>query len=107
MFPQVSVQVGLLSETSLTQVTLVGLLFVVDVSHVSLEVGGDGEGSLTELAFVGLLARVGSEVSSEICRSWECFAAVLAAVSFFVLFPNPSPAGPSGPQHGLQCFLYW
>ena len=60
MFPQVSVQIGLLSETSLTQVTLVGLLFVVDVSHVSLEVGGDGEAALTILALVRLLPCVGS-----------------------------------------------
>lgn len=106
MFPQMSVQIGLLSKTSFTQVTFVGLLFVVDVSHVSLKVWRYGEGSLTELAFVWLFAGVGSEVPGEVGRSRECLATVLAAVPLLVGFPNSSPARARSAQHCLQCFLY-
>lgn len=44
---EVTVQVGLLPEAAVTQVTLEGLLLVVDVTHMPLEVGGDAERTVT------------------------------------------------------------
>ena len=46
---EMAVQVGLLAKATVAQVTLEGLLLVVDVAHVSLEVGGDAEGAVTVL----------------------------------------------------------
>lgn len=43
---QVAVEVGLLTEAAVAQVTLEGLLLVVDVANVTLEVGGDAEGAV-------------------------------------------------------------
>lgn len=47
MFLQVAVQVSLLAKTAVTQVTLEGLLLVMDVADVSLQVGGDAKGAVT------------------------------------------------------------
>ena len=47
MFLQVAVQVSLLAKTAATQVTLEGLLLVMDVADVSLQVGGDAKGAVT------------------------------------------------------------
>lgn len=44
---QVTVQVGLLAEAAVAQVTLEGLLLVMDVTHVPLEVGGNTERAIT------------------------------------------------------------
>lgn len=45
-----SVKVGLLTKTPVTQVTLEWLLFIVDVTHMSLQVRGYAEGSVTVFA---------------------------------------------------------
>ena len=60
MLFQVPVQVGLLSEASVAERTLEGLLLVVDVPDVPLQVGGDGEGALAVLTLVRLLTCVRS-----------------------------------------------
>ena len=44
---QVAVQVGLLAKAAVAQVTLKGLLLVMDVAHVPLEVGGNTERAIT------------------------------------------------------------
>lgn len=46
MLFQVSVEVGLLTEAAVTQVTLERFLFVVNVANVTLQVGGDAEGTV-------------------------------------------------------------
>lgn len=46
MLLEVTVQVGLLTETSITQVALEGFFLVVDVANVTLQVGGDAEGAV-------------------------------------------------------------
>jgi hypothetical protein len=46
---EVTVQVGLLAEAAVTQVTLEGLLLVVDVADVALQVGGDAERAVAVL----------------------------------------------------------
>lgn len=46
MLLEVTVQVGLLTEATITQVALEGLFLVVDVANVSLQVGGDAEGAV-------------------------------------------------------------
>lgn len=43
MFFEVSVQVGLLAKTAVTEVAFKRLLFVVNVADVPLQVGGDAE----------------------------------------------------------------
>jgi len=53
----------------------------VDVPDMPLQIGGDGEGSFTVLALVRLLTRVGSQVTSQVCRTGKYFAAVFAAVT--------------------------
>ena len=60
MFSQMSVQIGLLAKTALTEMTFVRFLFVVNVSDMALQVGRDGEGALAELALVRLLPSVGA-----------------------------------------------
>ena len=47
MLLEVAVQVGLLAEAAVAQVTLEGLLLVMDVAHMSLQVGRDAEGPVT------------------------------------------------------------
>ena len=49
MLLEVAVQVGLLAEAAVTQVTLEGLLLVVDVADVALQVGRDAEGAVAVL----------------------------------------------------------
>lgn len=46
---EVTVQVGLLPEAAVTQVTLEGLLLVVDVADVALQIGGDAERAVAVL----------------------------------------------------------
>lgn len=46
---EVTVQVGLLAEAAVAQVTLEGLLLVVDVADVALQVGGDAERAVAVL----------------------------------------------------------
>lgn len=46
MLLEVTVQVGLLTEATIAQVALEGLLLVVDVADVTLQVGGDAEGAV-------------------------------------------------------------
>lgn len=46
MLFEVAVQVGLLSEAAVAQVTFERLFFVVDVANMTLQVGGDTEGSV-------------------------------------------------------------
>lgn len=46
---EVTVQVGLLAEAAVTQVTLEGLLLVVDVADVALQIGGDAERAVAVL----------------------------------------------------------
>ena len=46
MLFEVTVQVGLLTETAVAQVALEGLLLVVNVANVTLQVGGDAEGAI-------------------------------------------------------------
>lgn len=43
---EMAVEVGLLTEAAVAQVTLEGLLLVVDVAHVTLKVGRDAEGAI-------------------------------------------------------------
>lgn len=45
-----SVKIGLLTKTPVTQVTLERLLFIVDVTHMSLQVRGYAKGSVTVFA---------------------------------------------------------
>lgn len=45
-----SVKIGLLTKTPVTQVTLEWLLFIVDVTHMSLQVRGYAKGSVTVFA---------------------------------------------------------
>ena len=78
----------MLTEASLTQVTFIRLLLVVDIPHMPLQVGRDREGSFTKLALVRLFARVGAQVSRQVGRSWKSFAAILAAVSLLVGFAD-------------------
>jgi len=98
VFPQVSVEVGLLTKASLAQVTLVRLLLVVDVPHVALKVGGDGEAALTELALVWLLACVRPQVSGQVGRAGEGLATVLAAVALLGRLAQ----GGGGGKHCLE-----
>lgn len=46
---EVTVQVGLLAEAAVAQVTLEGLLLVVDVADVALQIGGDAERAVAVL----------------------------------------------------------
>lgn len=46
MLLEVTVQVGLLTEATITQVALEGFFLVVDVANVTLQVGGDAEGAV-------------------------------------------------------------
>lgn len=46
MLLEVTVQIGLLTEATITQVALEGLFLVVDVTNVTLQVGGDAEGAV-------------------------------------------------------------
>lgn len=99
---EMAVKVGLLTEAAVAQVTLEGLLLVVDVANVTLKVGRDAEGAiavftpigradvrtvsgglpaevsglLRRAVPVGLLSCVRSQVSGEVCRSREDFPAV-------------------------------
>ena len=98
VFPQVPIKIGLLTEASLAQVTLVRLLLVVDVPHVSLKVGGDGETALTELALVWLLACVRPQVSGQVGRAGEGLATVLAAVALLGRLAQ----GGGGGKHRLE-----
>lgn len=43
---EMAVEVGLLTEAAVAQVTLEGLLLVVDVANVTLKVGRDAEGAI-------------------------------------------------------------
>lgn len=43
---EMAVEVGLLTKAAVAQVTLEGLLLVVDVANVALKVGGDAEGAI-------------------------------------------------------------
>ena len=61
---QVSVQVCLLSETTIAQATLEGALLVMDVAHVALQVGRYTERAIAVTALVGLFARMGAQVAS-------------------------------------------
>lgn len=80
-----SIEVGLLSEASVTERALERLLLVVNVSYVPLEVRRYAEGSVAVLALVGLLTRMGSQVTSQIRRPWENLTTELARV--FLLVP--------------------
>lgn len=44
---EMAVEVGLLAETAVAQVTLEGFLLVVDVANVALKIGRDTEGAVT------------------------------------------------------------
>lgn len=44
---EMAVKVGLLTKAAVAQVTLEGLLLVVDVANVTLKVGRDAEGAIT------------------------------------------------------------
>lgn len=46
MLLEVTIQVSLLTEATVTQVALEGLFLVVDVADVTLQVGGDAEGAV-------------------------------------------------------------
>lgn len=46
MLLEVTIQVGLLTKASITQVALKGLLLVVDVANMPLQVGRDAEGAV-------------------------------------------------------------
>ena len=63
MFPEVPVQVGLLSKAPVAEGAPVGLLLVVNVPHMALQVGRDGEGTLAAVAFVRLFTGVGSVIT--------------------------------------------
>ena len=81
MFPEVPVQVGLLSEAPVAVGAPVGLLLVVNVPHVALQVGRDGEGTLAAVAFVRLFTGVGSVITEKmnecnLCNSQICYSLV-------------------------------
>lgn len=59
MLLKVAVQIGLLTETAITQVALEGFFFVVDVTNVTLEIGGDAEGAIAEFTPAGDVDVVG------------------------------------------------
>ena len=80
MFLKVSVEVGLLSKTAVTERAPEGLFLVVDVPHVTLEIGGDGETSLAIFTFVGLFSGVRAQVSSEIGGAGKHLPTKLARV---------------------------
>lgn len=46
MLLEMAVEVGLLTKAAVAQVTLEGLLLVVDVANVTLKVGRDAEGAV-------------------------------------------------------------
>ena len=66
MLPQVSVEVRLLAEAALAQRAAERALPVVNVADVALEIGRYREGPLAVLAAVWLLARVRSQVASQV-----------------------------------------
>ena len=72
MFPEVPVQVGLLSEAPVAEGAPVGLLLVVNVPHMALQVGRDGEGTLAAVAFVRLFTGVGSVITEKINEGNLC-----------------------------------
>ena len=80
MFPEVPVQVGLLSEAPVAVGAPVGLLLVVNVPHVALQVGRDGEGTLAAVAFVRLFTGVGSVITEKnegnLCNSQISYSLV-------------------------------
>lgn len=58
MLLEVTVQVGLLTEATITQVALEGFLLVVDVADVTLQVGGDAEGAVAVFTPAGKVEAV-------------------------------------------------
>lgn len=69
MFPQMSIQIGLLTKGPLAERAAEGLLFVMNISNVALQIGGNWKGPFTKLAAVGLFARVRSQVTGQVGRS--------------------------------------
>lgn len=58
MLLEVTVQVGLLTEATITQVALEGFFLVVDVADVTLQVGGDAEGAVAVFTPAGKVEAV-------------------------------------------------
>lgn len=63
-----SVEIGLLTKTPVTQVTLEWLLFIVDVTHMSLQVRGYAKGSVTVFAS----KKKPNKTKKEFVSSWKC-----------------------------------
>ena len=65
------------------QTHLERLFFVVYIPNMSLKIGADGKGSLAIFTFVRLLSSMGSQMSSQVGRSGEHFAAKSASIFLF------------------------
>ena len=105
VFLQVSVQVGLLPETPLTERALERFLLVVDVPHVALQVAGDAEAPLAVFTLVGLLAGVRPQVPRQVGGSGEHLAAELARVSVLGLETGLDADGVRWKAGGLLLLL--
>ena len=64
MLPEMSVKVGLLAKASFTQVTLIRLLLVMNISNMSLKIRRYGKRPFAKLALVGLFAGVRPQMPS-------------------------------------------
>ena len=105
VFLQVSVQVGLLSETPLAERALERFFLVVDVPHVALQVAGDAEAPLAVFTLVGLLAGVRPQVPRQVGGSGEHLAAEFARVSVLGLETGLDADGVRWKAGGLLLLL--
>jgi len=80
MLLDMSIEICLLTETSITSMTTEWSFFIVNIPNVTLKVRADREGSFTVLALVRLFASVCSKMTGEIGRSREHLGAELARI---------------------------
>ena len=66
MLFEMSIEIGLLPETSVTEWTAKRTLSVVNITYVSLQVGRDTETALAVLATVWLLTCVSAQVTGQV-----------------------------------------
>lgn len=81
----VPIEIRLLAEGPVAELTPEGALLVVDVPHVALQVRRDAERPVAVLARIRLLPGVGPQMARQIGRSGKHFAAELARIPVLCL----------------------